>query len=563
MYHIVRSVTVILYLVLLSACGGADSSETNKKAMQDSPAPLSGHSTTVPEQSDEPVYGGRIVIGSLGEPTNLVTALSTDNASRGVTFWLYISLLKYDKDLRIIPWAAESYDVEEGGRLLRFRLRKGIKWQDGVELTADDIEFTYKLMTDPKTPTAYASDFLRVKELRKIDRYTLEVHYEEPFARSLITWMSDILPKHRLEGEDLRSTAFLRNPMGAGPYRLKEWVAGSRVVLEANEDYFEGRPYIDEIVFRNIPDMTTMFLELKAGKIDMMDLTAQQYTFQTTGKQWDSQWQKFRYLSSGYTFLGFNLERPPFEDVQVRRALSLGVDRKAIIAAVLLGEGHTTVGPYKPGTWVYNETLDEYPYNPRQARALLAQAGFVDGDGDGIVERDGVPFAFTILTNQGNGERIKAATIIQSQLKEIGVDVQIRVVEWAAFIKEFVHKGRFDALMLGWNILQDPDITMVWHSSQSEEGGLNFIKFRNDRLDALLERAGSVLDDGLRKPLYDEVQQILYDEQPYLFLYVPYALPVVHGRFKGVEPAPAGILHNFTQWWVPKEQQHYKTSAHN
>lgn len=513
------------------------------------------------QNDGEPAYGGRIIIGSIGEPTNLISALASDSVSREITSWLYIGLLQYDKNLEIVPWAAESYDVEEGGTLLRFRLRKGIKWQDGTELTADDVEFTYRLMIDPKTPTAYASDFLAVKEFRKVDRYTVEVRYEKPFARSLITWMSDILPRHRLEGQDLLTTPLLRKPVGAGPYRLKEWVPGSRVVLEASDTYFEGRPYIDEVVYRNIPDLATMFLELKAGRLDMMSLTPQQYKFQTTGGDWDTQWHKFRYLSFGYAFLGYNMERSPFDEAPVRRALSCAIDRNALIAGVLLGEGRATVGPYKPGTWVYNDKLADYPYSPQEARRLLSQAGFADADGDGILERGGKPFSFTILTNQGNDQRVKAATIIQSQLKQVGVDVRIRTVEWAAFIKEFVEKGRFDAILLGWNILEDPDIFMVWHSSQAVAGGLNLTKYRNDRVDTLLEQARSKLDRDSRKPLYDEVQRILHEEQPYSFLYVPYALPIVHSRFKGVEPAPKGIMHNFIRWWVPAGLQRYSSSG--
>ncbi|MFV0422133.1 peptide-binding protein [Oleidesulfovibrio sp.] len=552
----------VLLLCVLGACDGGEKTSTDEQqSLNEQPSAANPLPEVATKNNVKPDYGGRIVIGTIGEPTNLISALSNDSASKEITSQLYIGLLKYDKDLEIVPWAAESYDVEEGGTLLRFRLRKGIQWEDGTELTADDVEFTYRMMIDPKTPTAYASDFLAVKEFRKIDKYTVEVRYEKPFARSLITWMSDILPKHKLEGQDLVTTPLLRKPVGSGPYKLKEWVPGSRVVLEANDSYFEGRPYIDEVVYRNIPDLATMFLELKAGKLDMMGLTPQQFKFQSNGGEWDANWQKFRYLSFGYAYLGYNLERAPFNELNVRRALSYGIDRKALIAGVLLGEGRTTVGPYKPETWVYNDKLDEYPYDIAEARRLLAQAGFTDSDGNGVVERDGQPFVFTILTNQGNDQRIKAATIIQSQLKQVGVDVRIRTVEWAAFVKEFVEKGRFDAVLLGWNILQDPDIFMVWHSSQAVAGGLNFTKYRNPEVDSLLEQARSVLDQESRKPLYDEVQRILDYEQPYSFLYVPYALPIVHARFKGVEPAPAGLTHNFTKWWVPAGMQRYKAAS--
>ncbi len=215
-----------------------------------------------------------------------------------------------------------------------------------------------------------------------------------------------------------------------------------------------------------------------------------------------------------------------------------------------------TVGPYKPGTWAYNDTLSPVRQDVDEARKLLAEAGWRDTDGDGLLDRDGQPFVFTILVNQGNTARINTAIIIQSQLKALGIGVHIRTVEWAAFIKEFVNKGRFDALILAWTITLDPDIYDVWHSSRAKPGGLNFTGYRNAEVDALLVEARSLTDR--RKELYDRVQEILDAEQPYCFLYVPYALPILQARFQGVKPALNGIMYNFDRWWVPKDLQRYR-----
>ena len=504
-----------------------------------------------------PVSGGRILMGSIGEPSNLTPYLATDSASNEVSGLLFIAPLKYDKDLNVVPWAAESYEVLDGGRCLRFRLRDDLVWEDGVPLTADDVEFTYKMMIDPKTPTAYAEDFLSIREFKKTGRLSFEAYYDKPFARALMTWMGAILPRHILEGQDLMTTSFARKPVGAGPYKLKSWDAGSKLTLVASDTYFEGRPYLDEVVFRIIPDPSTMFLELKAGRLDMMSLSPQQYLRQTSGPAWERDWRKYKYLSFSYNFLGFNLRHPFFKDVRTRRAISMSIDRNALVAGVLFGEGMPTVGPYKPGTWAYNDKLKPVERNVEEARRLLAEAGWKDDNGDGLLERDGVPFAFTILVNQGNDQRIKTAIIIQSQLKELGISVRIRTVEWAAFIKEFVHTGRFDALILGWTITQDPDIFDVWHSSKAKPGGLNFIDYRNDEVDALLVEARSTPDQARRKELYDRVQEILDADQPYCFLYVPYALPIVQARFQDVKPALSGIMYNFDKWWVPKALQLY------
>jgi peptide/nickel transport system substrate-binding protein len=502
-----------------------------------------------------PVDGGRLVQASLGEPMNLIPPLATDAGSHAVAEHIYVAPLKYDKDIKLVPWAAESFEVLEDGRLLRFRLRPGIRWWDGVELTAKDVEFTYKLMIDPQTPTAYAEDYLAVKEFKVTGRYSFEVRYDKPFARALVTWAQSILPEHVLAGQDLLNTSYSRQPVGCGAYKLKGWEPGSRLVLTANPDYFAGRPHIDELVIRIIPDQSTQFLELKAGNLDEMGLSPYQYLFETSGPDWDRNFRKYEYLSFGYTYLGWNLDNPLFADKRVRQALDSAIDKEEIVSGVLAGLGVPAVGPYKPGTWFYNDALRPRPYDPERARALLAEAGWRDTDGDGLLDKDGRPFAFTVLTNQGNTQRIQAATVIQRRLRDVGVAVKIRTVEWAAFIKEFVDKGRFDAVILGWNILQDPDIYDVWHSSKAVAGGLNFVHYRNAELDDLLEKGRRTLDQGRRTAIYRRVQEILHEDQPYCFLYIPMSLPILQARIQGVEPAPAGIDHNFYQWWIPREFQ--------
>ena len=502
----------------------------------------------------QPVTGGHLIMGSIGEPSNLIPYLASDSASAEVAGLLYTSPLEYDKDFNIVKCAAEEWEVLEGGLFMRFRLKKGIVWQDGHPLTADDVTFTYNLMTDPKTPTAYAADFLNVKEYRQTGPLSFEVRYDAPYARAAITWMHPILPKHILEHENIASTRYARNPVGAGPFKLKSWEPGSRIVLEANDRYFKGRPYLDEIIYRIIPDSTTMFLEARAGKLDFVGLSPQQYLRQTSGEWWDSNWRKYKYLASGYTYLGLNQKSPFFKDRRVRQALSFAIDREGIIKGALLGMGEPAFGPYKPGTWVYNTALKAYDHDPERARRLLAEAGWTPGK-DGILEKDGLPFEFTILVNQGNNERIKVAVILQQMFRAVGVKVSIRTVEWAAFLKEFVNTRKFDALILAWNILDDPDIYDVWHSSAIAGNGLNFVSFSNEEVDRLLEKGRTSADREVRKAVYDRFQEILHEEQPYLFLYVPYSLPMVQARFQGIQPAPAGITYNLDRWWVPRALQ--------
>jgi peptide/nickel transport system substrate-binding protein len=398
---------------------------------------------------------------------------------------------------------------------------------------------------------------MAIQSFTKTGRYSFEVRYAKFYARALASWTADILPGHILRGQNLRASSFARKPVGAGPFRLGRWDPGSRITLSASPTYFAGRPCLDEAVYRVIPDLATMFLETKAGKVDMMGLTPQQYLRQTAGPVWDREWRKYRYLSSSYTYLGFNLKHPFFADVRVRRAISHAIDRQSITKGALLGQGIAAFGPYKPGTWPCHPGLLPYPHDPERARQLLAEAGFRADKGRGVLTKDGHEFRFTILTNQGNDQRIKTATIIQNQLQAVGIIAQIRTVEWAAFIKEFVDKGRFDAVILGWTIPLEPDEYAVWHSDNAKPGGLNFVGYKNAEVDALLVKARSTPDRAERKVLYARFQEILQEEQPYCFLFVPYALPAVQARFRGVEAALAGIMYNFPEWWVPAAEQRY------
>jgi peptide/nickel transport system substrate-binding protein len=556
-----RTLALVAGLLFLAACGqGEDRRAPNAvpgpQGIQANALASAKAAPTASPSFATPSFGGRLVQATLGEPSNLIPPLASDSASHEVANLIYVGLLQYDKNINLVPLAAQSFEILEDGRLLRFTLKKGIRWTDGMPLTARDVEFTYRLMIDPKTPTAYAEDFLAVKEFKLTGEYSFEVRYDKPFARALVTWASAILPRHLLEGQDLLKTPLARQPVGAGPYMLKEWTAGDRLVLVANPDYFEGRAFIDEVVMRVVPDQSTQFMEIKSGNLDIINLSPQQFLYQTAGQDWMANFRKFQYVASAYTYLGFNLKSGLFSDVRVRRAINHALDKDEIVRGVLSGLGQAAGGPYKPGTWAFNENIPANEYDPAKAKRLLAEAGWTRRTPDGpLQDKDGRSFAFTILTNQGNSQRIKTSIIVQSRLAALGIKVEIRTVEWAAFIKEFVDKGRFDAIIIGWSIVQDPDIYDVWHSSKAVPGGLNFVGYKNPELDELLERGRRLLDQKKRKPIYDRIQEILHDDQPYCFLYVPKALPMVHARVQGIEPAPAGISYNFIRWWINGARQ--------
>ncbi len=534
------------FLTIFTAC--EKSSEKHSNSEQE--AKLS--------TADAPAYGDIIIQGSIGDASNLIAMLASDSASHEIASLCYNGLVKYDKDLKLVGDLAESWDVSDDKLTITFHLRKGVKWQDGVEFTAEDVMFGYQTIIDPNTPTAYAGDFQEVEKAEVVDRYTFRVKYKKPFAPGLASWnYLIVLPAHILKGKDITRSELVRNPMGTGPYKLKEWKTGEKIVLVSNHDYFEGRPYIDGVIYRIIPDLATMFLELKAGNIDYMGLTPTQYLRQTDTPKFKKNFRKYKYLSFSYTYLGYNLLNPKFQDRRVRQAISYAIDKEEIIEGVLLGLGEVATGPYKPGTWQYNPDVKRYPYNPEKAKELLREAGWIDTNGDGIIEKDGKPFEFTVITNQGNDQRKKVAEIIQRRLSEVGIKMKIRILEWATFINEYIDKKKFEATILGWTIGQDPDLFDVWHSSKTHFKELNFISYKNKEVDRLIMEGRHTFDLEKRKRAYFRIQEILAEDQPYTFLYVPYSLPVIHKRFRGIKPAAAGISYNFIKWYVPKPEQKY------
>jgi peptide/nickel transport system substrate-binding protein len=502
-----------------------------------------------------PAYGDALVTGSIGEPSNLIPILSADSASSDISNLVYNGLVRYDKNLKLEGDLAQSWEVSPDGLTITFHLRHGVKWHDGSPFTSRDVLYTYRVTVDPKTPTAYSEAFKQVKSADALDPYTFRVSYAKPFAPALESWGMPVLPAHLLEGKDITKSPLIRHPIGTGPFIFKEWIPGTKVTLESNPEYWEGRPYVSRYIYRIIPDNSTMYMELKSGGVDEMGLSPVQYQRQTNTPDFLSRFNKYRYPAFMYTYMGYNLRLPMFRDRRVRQAITAAIDKEEIVHGVLLGMGQIAHGPYKPGTWAYKDKVADPQYNPEHALALLKEAGYVMGS-DGIQYKDGKPLSFTIMTNQ-NDQRTKSAQIIQQRLRRVGIDVKIRVMEWASFITNFIDTGRFEVVLLGWTVSQDPDIYDIWHSSKTAPKELNFIHFKNAEVDRLLDEGRSTFDIEKRKACYYRIQDILAYEQPYTFLYVPDALPCVSSRFHGIQPAPAGIGYNMIKWYVPKEEQVY------
>lgn len=490
---------------------------------------------------------------SSADAKRILPPLASDSASGGISGLIFNGLVKYDKNLVLVGELAETWEIKQGGLEIIFHLRKGVKWQDGSEFTADDVVFTYKTVTDPKVPTPYGNNYGPIEKVEAIDPYTVRAAYKEKFAPALESWGMGIIPKHLLEGKDVGSEEFNRHPVGTGPYKMKEWVTGQRIVLEANDTYFEGRPKIDAYVFRIIPDSATSLLELKSGGIDLMGLTPSQYTREAQGEFYDRYFRKIRYPAFQFVYMGYNLRDPKFSDVRVRRAITHAINKKDIIDGVMLGLGRPATGPFPPESWAYDPNVQDPGYSVDKSRALLKEAGWEPGQ-DGIMQKNGAKFSFTVITNQGNEPRLMSAQIIKEQLKAVGIDMNIKVLEWQAMLHEFIDKRRFEAVIMGWSLSRDPDIYDIWHSSKTKEGEFNFISYSNPEVDRLLLDGRSTFDLPERTRIYHRIHELIANDQPYTFLYVPDSLPIINKRFKGIEPAPIGIMHNLIQWSVPADK---------
>lgn len=502
------------------------------------------------------MYGDAVVEGSIGDASNLIPILATDSSSHAVAGLIYNGLLKYDENLILVGDLASKWEVSENNKEITFFLKDKVYWQDGKPFTAEDVKFTYELIVDNKTPTAYDSDFRIVDKIEIPDNLTVKVFYKEAYAPALASWTTSILPSHLLKNVEIIKSPLQRKPIGTGPFKFYEWKPGSQITLVANDNYFETRPYLERYTFRIIPDSATMFLELLNGAVDLMSLSPLQFSKQTENPRFKDKFNKYKYVSNSYTYVGYNLKNPLFEDKRVRQALSYATPKQDIIDGVLFGLGLEATGPYKPGSPWHNPDVKKYPYDIQKAKDLLREAGYKTNK-NGILEKDGKEFSFTIITNQGNSSRSTVAEILQQSWSKLGIKLDIRILEWATFINEYIDKRNFDAVILGWTIPLEPDLYDVWHSSNCEGKKLNFVCFKNKEFDEIIEKARREFDFEKRKQLYFKAQDILAEEQPYTFLYVGEALIALNNRFKNIRPTPAGLAHNLIKWYVPENKRKY------
>jgi peptide/nickel transport system substrate-binding protein len=543
-----------------------------------------------------PVTGDWLIAHILSDPEQLNPLTSNDATASSILGYIFESLLRRDpRTLELKPHLAVARPEISGDKLeYTFKLRQDAHFQDGKPLTGEDVLFSLKAIKCPLVNAPFQRVYYEsIVDAHLLDPYTIRFRAREPyFLNENVLGGIDVLPRHYYDPDDLlrevtvtelagdyakheakvRQFAqqfnqnFARNPMGSGPYKFVSWSTGQEVVLERDPNYWgNGKAGIDQVYidvrkFRVINNMDAALVNLKAGNLDTMGLQPLQHLRQTSGGRFEREYAKYEYFTPSYTYIGWNNAHPIFRDVRVRQAMTYFTNRQQIVKTVLFDLGQVIDSPIYRFRPEYDEHLYSHPYDPKKALGLLAEAGWRDSDGDGILDKeiDGqrLPFRFEIKFNSGNDIRKSVALTLQDELRKHGIDVQVRALDWTIFLDDVRHH-KFDAVILGWAMsVNEPDAYQVWHSSQAENRGSNMISYKNPRVDAILEEYRRTFDAGKRIELYREFQRILNEEQPYTFLFMQKAVTAVSRRFRGVEVLPIGGLRPL-EWWVPKAEQKY------
>jgi ABC-type transport system substrate-binding protein len=400
-----------------------------------------------------------------------------------------------------------------------FKLRKNVRWHDGAPFTSRDAAFTYRAIMDDATASPRKPDFDLILKVETPDEHTFRVTYRKPYSPALESWMISLLPAHLLEGKPTTwwTQNFNRTPVGTGAFRFAQWKTNEFIRVERNPDYFDAPgPWLDGIVYRFMPDQLTLRLAFETRQVDFWG--AEPWTVNAFVN--DPRFQVFTSPTSSYTYIGWNLKRPLFQDPLVRRALAHAVDVPSMVRFILYGHGLQSTGLFTPQMWFFNPDIKPFAYDPEKARALLAEAGWKPGP-DGILQKNGERFSFSLITNNGNEVRRDIATLTQDGLKQLGIEVKVEIYEWAVFLKNHINKGDFDAMVLGWSLGNGYDQFQIWHSSQANPEQLNVVGYKSEKADRLLDDIRQEYNREKIINMAGELQRTIYEDQPYLFLYVP------------------------------------------
>ncbi len=476
---------------------------------------------------------------------------------------IFEPLLQYDPDeLRLEPLLAESYEISDDGLEVIFRLRDDVHFSDGVPITADDVIFTYETIVNPKIDAASLANYYRdVKEAIKISDREVKFIMERAYFKTLEILSFDgigVLPKHIYQYEDpAEFNNRISDPVGSGPYVFDKWNVGSEVVLRRNENYWGPKPKLKKIVYRFILNDTAAVQAMRSGDIDFMRPLPDQFTELSADPEFVKDIECLSYWTPfvGYFWMGWNQDRPFFADRRVRLALTHIVDRELICSKLLRSpEAMVPTGTFYIHGRQSDKSIKPWPFDPERAKELLDEAGWVDSDGDGLRDKDGVAFRFKYMIASDIALHTQIAKLLKDEAGKVGIEVTPEPYEWSVFSQKLLDR-KFDAVNLAWHGVVEEDPYQIWHSSQIGNRGSNYVGFRNAQADGLIENARKTLDEEKRNKLYHRFHRILHEEQPYTFIYTRPEQRFLHKRFQNVKVHGLG-LHKH-EWYVPRGAQKY------
>jgi len=548
-------------LLWVPGCGAG--SDTGAKEDKPNASGVSGGGG----DASQPPKGGRVTIGVQQEPERLSEILNATAVNNLVCNLIFSKFVKYDNELRLVPDLIETIPtVENGGispdhLIYTYKLRRGVLWHDGIPLTSADVAFTYNVIMDPKVNVESREGWDAIAAVETPDERTVVFRLKRTFPDfvSEIFFDESVLPKHILEGETgeaFHRSGFHRAPVGSGPFRFKEWESGSHLLLTRSDRYYGEGPFLDEIVFKFIPDENALLIQLKTGEIDLYDNADVSFLDQLKSIPGVGVSLTPTMM---YEHIDLNTENEILRDRRVRQALGFATNRKAI--AEIVYDGLVEPAP-----------LDEYPsskyfsptaaarvrYDPLEARRLLRDAGWVDDDGDGILEKDGRDLVLTVSTTAGRLNREKTELVLRDQYREVGVDLKVKNYNPTVFAGSYGENGvlkraKFDLAMYAWLSSPEPATKEDLYSLRTiPPNGQNHPRIRDDRLTALLEEGAHETDEPRRVEIYHEIADILVDEVPVIPLFWYTAVDACTDRLHNYKPNPtqSADTWNANTWYL-------------
>jgi len=527
---------MVVLLAVMSACSaGGSSSDTEGD-----------------ESTGEPKKGGKVTLPIVGDPIFNPWHPNAYAESNLVNRVIFSGLTRPGEDLAPAPHLAESWQASEDGMVWTFNLRDDVKWHDGEQFTAEDVAFTFNdIVLNPDMGANGASNFKTVDHVEVVEEFIVDFHMKSANAAlpAYLGFNAEILPEHKLKGQDpWELTSFNKEaPIGTGPFKVGKYISGQSVELVANPDFYLGEPNLDTVIFKIVPDANTQIAQALSGELDLFVLEDKASIDRVKSS---NNLEVIANDTTKYFWISLNQENELFTDVKVRQAFLHAIDRQAIIDTVLKGYAKIADAAITPNQAVYyTDEVTRYDYDPEKAKQLLEEAGWSDTDGDGILDKDGKKFSFLFeVAQQGDLEPV--SQMVHQYLKEVGLDVQLKTLEWNTMIQKNVIQRDYEMILNWWAYPTDPDV-FAQHFSGNAGKGNNIPGYQDEKLDELLLKGQQTSESEERAEIYKEAQQYMSETLPYLYLWYPQEISVVSKRLKGApEMYLGGKLYYVNEWWV-------------